>query len=523
MASDVASIARKRGFNPVVLPLNSVSLGILGNLRRVLIVTSSYGDGEMPDSAQQFWEALDSDDPVRFENLTYSVMAMGDSGYERFCNAGRLIDERLASRGALRVADRADCDVNYATKGFAWVDAAVAAMQSVEGEDNITRDTLLQQSAGLARPKWTRHKPFLSEATENRSLATADADKDVRHIVFDISGSGIVYEPGDCIGLLPTNDPSLVAAFFDRFGTCAHAPAAGFDDNLGTLLSEKLEIRIPSHALILKVEELAGDPELTHVVEGGDRDALDAWLWGRDILDLLDMVPAGKLSLEALLPLLNPLQHRTYSIASSAKLHPDEIHLTVAKVQSHSRGRDRLGVCSGYLAERLATGAKAPIFMSPNRSFRLPSDDNASVIMIGPGTGVAPFRAFLQERKARGAKGRNWLFFGNRHRDRDFLYGKEFAAMQKDGLLTRLDLAFSRDQADKIYVQNLMQENAKELFSWLDSGAYLYVCGDGKRMAYDVEEALLGIVGEQGGLGLEEAQAYVDRLRREKRYLRDVY
>lgn len=523
MASDVASIARKRGFNPVVLPLNAISLELLGNLRRVLIVTSSYGDGEMPDSAQQFWESLDSDDPTRIENLTYSVMAMGDSGYERFCNAGRLIDERLASRGALRVADRANCDVNYATTGFAWVDEALAAMQSVEGVDNITRDALLLQSARLARPKWTRHKPFLSEATENRSLSTADAEKEVRHVVFNIAGSGIVYEPGDCIGLLPTNDPDLVEAFFNRFGTCSHAPVTGFDDNLGTLLSEKLEIRIPSHALILKVEELAKDPELTHIVEGGDRDSLDAWLWGRDILDLLDMVPSGKLPIEMLLPLLNPLQHRTYSIASSTKLHPDEIHLTIAKVHSSSRGRDRLGVCSGYLAERLPTGVKAPIFMSPNRAFRLPADDNAPIIMIGPGTGIAPFRAFLQERKARGAKGKNWLFFGNRHRNRDFLYGEEFVEMQKSGLLTHLDLAFSRDQAAKIYVQHRMRENAKELFSWLESGAYLYVCGDGKRMAYDVEEALLWIIEKQAGLGPEEAQAYVDRLRREKRYLRDVY
>lgn len=523
MASDVASGAIKRGFNPVVLPLNAISLDVLRNLRRVLIVTSSYGDGEMPDSAQQFWEALDSDDPATLENLTYSVMAMGDSGYDRFCNAGRLIDERLGSRGALRVTDRADCDVNYATKGFAWVDDALTAMEAIEGTDEITRDALLVQSARTSRPKWTRHKPFLSEVKQTRPLSAADADKEIRHVVLDIKDSGIVYEPGDCIGVQPTNEPMLVDAFLTRFGTCGHANVGGFNEPLGTLLSERLEIRNPSHQLILEVAKLAKDPELSHIIDGGDRDALDAWLWGRDILDVLDLVPSGKLPLDTLLPLLNPLQHRTYSIASSPKLYPDEIHLTVAKVHNHSNGRDRLGVCSGFLGERLPTGSRAPIFMSPNRSFRLPSDDNAPVIMIGPGTGVAPFRAFLHERKANHAKGRNWLFFGNRHRSRDFLYGEELVTMLNDGLLTRLDLAFSRDQPQKIYVQHRMLENAKELFSWLEDGSYLYVCGDAKRMAFDVEDALLQIIGEQGGLGPELAQSYLDRLRQEKRYLRDVY
>jgi sulfite reductase (NADPH) flavoprotein alpha-component len=309
----------------------------------------------------------------------------------------------------------------------------------------------------------------------------------------------------------------------NQFGACAHVPVAGHDKPLGTLLTEAFEISTPSRELIAEVARLSGDAELNHVLENGDRQALDAWLRGRDILDLLGMMPKDAMSLPDFISLLKPLQHRAYSIASSPKEHPGSIHLTVATIRYQSHGRARQGVASTFLADRVGEGKTAPIFLSPNRAFRVPENDAAPMIMIGPGTGVAPFRAFLQERRARGAKGRNWLFFGDQHRDRDFLYQDDFAAMQVSGLLTRLDLAFSRDQAEKVYVQHRMRENARELFAWLEDGGYLSVCGDATHMATDVEQALVEIIASEGAMSADDAEAYLDRLRKEKRYARDVY
>jgi len=522
MASDIAGIARTRGFAPRVASLDAIAMDELAGLKRLLIVTSTYGQGEMPDTARGFWEALSAEDAPDLAGLSYSLMAMGDSGYETFCAAGRDMDERLRALGAKAIEPRVQCDTNYAATAFAWVDRALAAVRAVEGDDAAA--AFADRPAETAtRSKWSRRNPYPARMAVNRRLSAADSAKDTRHIEFNLGDSGLGYEAGDCIGVIPQNDQGLVDALMSHLGACAHVPVAGHDRPLGSLLSEAFEISTPSRELVAEVARRSGDAELGHVLENGDRQALDAWLWGRDILDLLAMMPNGAMSLAEFVGLLKPLQHRAYSIASSPKEHPGRVHLTVATIRYSSHGRPRRGVASTYLADRVGEGRTAPIFLSPNRAFRVPEDDGAPMIMIGPGTGVAPFRAFLQERRARGATGRNWLFFGDRHRGQDFLYEEDFAAMRASGLLTRLDLAFSRDQPEKVYVQHRMREHARELFAWIEEGGRLYVCGDATHMAVDVERALAEIIAAEGAMSAEHAEAYLDRLRKEKRYARDVY
>jgi sulfite reductase (NADPH) flavoprotein alpha-component len=322
---------------------------------------------------------------------------------------------------------------------------------------------------------------------------------------------------------MPVNAPDLVDSFINRLGAKADAVVAGKDQPLAEVLRTQFEITTPSRDLIRALEPQIKDDELTHVVSNGDKEALDAFLWGKDTLDLLNLNPNLELDAAELLGLLKPLQHRAYSISSSPSAHAGEVHLTVAAVRWLNEGRAHGGVCSTFLADHVPDGASAGIFMTPNKNFRVPSDDSVPMIMVGPGTGIAPFRAFLEERQTRGAVGSNWLFFGDQHRESDFIYGDQLSEMSANGLLTRLDLAFSRDQAEKIYVQNRMIENGKDLYAQLEQGGHFYVCGDATRMARDVDTALHSIIETQGGMSSEAATEYVNRLKRDKRYVRDVY
>ena len=358
----------------------------------------------------------------------------------------------------------------------------------------------------------------------NRLLSGPDSAKEVRHFTIGLGDSGITYEAGDGFGIKPVNDAALVSAVIARLGVPPDVPV---HTKLGEItltqaLTTDYEIGIPSMDLIEAVAETAGNAELDHVLQNGDRASFDAWTWGRDVADVLDLDPSLALDPAEFLGLLRPLQHRVYSISSSPTAHEGTVHLTVSTVRYRSAERDRGGVCSTYLADRVGEAQEAGVFLSANKSFRLPSDDTP-IIMIGPGTGVAPFRAFLHERRARGATGKNWLFFGDQHRSSDFLYEDELVEFERDGLLTRLDVAFSRDQHEKIYVQHRMREAGAQLFDWLESGAHLYVCGDAARMAKSVDEAVHDIVAEHGGRSPDAAEDYVDELKRSKRYLRDVY
>ncbi|MEO0960317.1 MAG: sulfite reductase subunit alpha, partial [Pseudomonadota bacterium] len=515
VANEAAALAKSRGFRPRVADLDIVDMEQLAASENLIVVVSTYGEGEMPDNAQLFWDALSASTAPRLEQLNYGVLALGDTSYEHFCQAGKLIDMRLEQLGARRILPRVDCDVDFEEAATAWLGNAIPE-SGAPAED-------VEPAAKPQKATWNRKNPYAARMAENRVLSGRGSAKEIRHIAFDLGDSGLAYEAGDALGVMPVNAPDLVERWLTRLGAEHDHAVPGKDAPLGTLLSAQLEIMTPSKELIRGLEPLIGHAELSHVMGAADNEALKDFLWGRDALDLLNLNPDIALDAAEVVSWLKPLQHRAYSISSSPKAHPGEVHLTVAAVRWMYDEREHRGVCSTFLADHVPEGASAGIFMSPNKAFRVPKDDDRPMIMVGPGTGIAPFRAFLEERRERGAGGMNWLFFGDQHRDRDFIYRDEIGEMSASGLLTRLDLAFSRDQAEKIYVQHRMLENGKDLFGLLEEGGHFYVCGDASRMAKDVDNALHKLIETQGAMTPEAAAEYVNRLKRKKRYVRDVY
>lgn len=520
LAQTAAKSARAKGLVPVVQALGDVDLDVFATMRHVLIVTSTYGEGEMPDNAQLFWDAISASTAPRLEQMHFAVLAIGDTGYDGFCQAGKFIDMRLEQLGAKRVVDRIDCDIDFEEPSSEWLNSSMPQFAASAGSSGTVLESAPEAPV---IPGSNKSNPYAAALITNKRLSGEQSAKDIRHFEFDLSDSGLKYETGDALGVIPVNEPSLVSLLLTQLNADYETPVPGFDRSLGDLLTYQFEISEPSRKLIEWVGQNTTNQELRHVLQHDDKDALGVWLWGKDTLDLLQLELTRTLAVPEFVALLRPLQHRAYSISSSSKAHPDQVHLTVASVRYHSGGRNRGGVCSTYLAERVRRGEKPAIFISPNKSFRVPANNSAPLIMVGPGTGIAPFRAFLQERQATGAQGKNWLFFGDQHQEHDFIYQDELLAWRDNGLLTRLDLAFSRDQEKKIYVQSRMLEQGAELYAWLQEGAYFYVCGDASRMAKDVDNALYEVVRQFGGLSTERAADYVDQLKKEKRYLRDVY
>lgn len=479
------------GIDVEAVELNQVELADLQTATHFVVVCSTFGEGEFPDNALLFWEALSADTAERLEHLHFTVLALGDTSYELFCNAGKLLDERLETLGATRLSDRIDVDGFYEQPAAAWTTDVVKLLQEAQTAPVTT------PSVVAAPPARDRNLPVDARLAVNRRLNAPESDKEVRHYEIDLTGCGIGYQAGDSIAVHATNDPLLVDALLNRLGVDRDHVVAGHDLPLGDLLTSRLEIRTPSRALL----DLAGPAG-----------------YGEDVLDLISRT---ELTVDEIVDTLRPLQFRDYSIASSPLLHPDHVHLTVATVRYGCGDRRHGGVASTFLAER-AEGVR--VHLRPNHHFRLPAPD-VPIIMVGPGTGIAPFRAFLQERQVTGASGRSWLFFGDRRRATDYLYRDELERFVTSGNLTRLDLAFSRDSPDgaKDYVQHRMTEHAAELFDWLSDGAHLYVCGDEKRMAKDVDATLRDIVTRCGGMTADGAHEYVNELIKSHRYVRDVY
>ncbi|MEM6478189.1 MAG: sulfite reductase flavoprotein subunit alpha [Pseudomonadota bacterium] len=518
LANEAADIAKTRGFQPRVNEMDAIEMSQLAAMENVIIVVSTYGEGEMPDNAHQFWEALSASTAPRMETLNYAVLALGDTSYDEFCQAGKVIDTRLEQLGAKRLGARIDCDVDFEDAASAWL------METVPTSDAATAANAPSEPVVAAKKEgFNRKNPYASNVIENRLLSGVNSAKEIRHFSFDLGESGLTYEAGDALGVMPINAPDLVEGWLTRLGAKADDTVAGHDMPLGELLAKRLEIMTPGREFIREMEKRAGHAELTHVVSNGDKEALEAFLWGKDALDLMNLNPGLALSADEVIGWLKPLQHRAYSISSCPVANPGEVHLTVAAVRWNAEGRAHKGVASTFLADMAPEGAEVGIFMSPNKSFRIPANDDVPMIMVGPGTGIAPFRAFLQARRERGATGTNWLFFGDQHIESDFIYRDELDEMKASGLLSRLDLAFSRDQKEKIYVQNRMEENGKDLYALLEEGGHVYVCGDATRMAKDVDAMLLKVVATHGGLSADDAEAYVNALKREKRYVRDVY
>lgn len=537
LADELVAGARARGLGGRTTALDDVSPEQLAGMSHVLVVTSTYGEGEMPDNAGLFWDAIQSDATPRLEGLQFAVLGLGDSGYDEFCQAGKLLDTRFEQLGATRIHDRVDCDVDFEDPAALWAAGVLDRIQAQTGADGApgataatgagaTSDATAAGGAGASRAsrpgsQWNKRNPYRARLVENRLLSDPRSAKEIRHYEFDLGDSGITYAAGDALAVVPRNDDALVSELLDHLGATGDER---FDGRaVVDVLRDDREIRTPSKDLVADLVQRAPASELAAVVAHGDKHELDRWLWGRDVLDLLrDAGPAAP-GLDELLPFLRPLQARQYSISSSPLAHPDRIHLTIASVRYGDVNRRHSGVASTHLADRVAVGDEVGVYLQPNAAFSVPADDAAPLIMVGPGTGIAPFRGFLHERAASGATGRNWLFFGDQHRDTDFVYRDELTALQEQGVLTRMDLAFSRDQAEKVYVQTRMREQSRELYAWLEDGATFTVCGDASRMAKDVETALLQVIATERGKGDDDAAEYLADLRRAKRYVRDVY
>ncbi|MCK5356684.1 MAG: sulfite reductase flavoprotein subunit alpha [Methyloprofundus sp.] len=519
VAHDAAQVAKAHGLNPSILSMDEIEVDRFSNLEYLLIITSTYGEGEMPDNAQMLWEAISSDDSIDLGQMKYSVLALGDTSYDLFCQAGIEWDQRLEKLGAKRLYDRVDCDVDFDDAAESWISNTIPLM--ADGAAAITVDSSETSSAA----KYGRKNPFPGKLVANRLLSSADSSKEIRHYEISIAGSELSYEAGDALNVVPVNCPELVADIIKAIGCNGDEdePVSSELMPLSQALGEHFEIKLPSKELLDEIARRSGDQELNNLVAAGDKEKLASYLWGRDTLDLLLQFPEMQFSAAEFIALLKPLQHRAYSISSSGKANPETVHLTIGSVRYNSHGRDHKGVCSTYLADLADENTPVRCFFSPNKVFRVPENDDLPMIMVGPGTGIAPFRAFLQEREFRNAKGINWLFFGDRNASTDFIYRDEIEAMQKSEILGKLDLAFSRDQEEKIYVQDRMREKGAELFALLEQGGYFFVCGDAYRMAKDVDKALHDVIATQGDLSEEQAAEYVNQMKKDKRYVRDVY
>ncbi|QPK64309.1 sulfite reductase flavoprotein subunit alpha [Methylomonas sp. LL1] len=520
VANDAAARAKSHGLVPVVKSMDEVEIGQLAAMEYLLIITSTYGEGAMPDNAEMLWESASSEVAPHMDKVNYSVLALGDTSYDLFCQAGIDWDKRLDELGGKRLLERVDCDVDFEAPAEKWISEVIPLM--AEGAATVS---VIGGETQPTKSAYNRKNPFPAKMRVNRIVTALDSSKETRHYEISIAGSGLSYEAGDAMCVVPTNCPDLVARILEVLG-CSGNEEEPVNSELMTLseaLRTHFEIKLPSKELIEEIARRSGDQELNALLNNGDKDKLTAYLWGRDTLDLLLQFPSVEFSAAEFLRLLKPLQHRAYSISSSGKKHPDSVHLTVASVRYDAHGRHHKGVCSTYLADLVGEETDVKIFFTPNNNFRVPNNDSLPMIMVGPGTGIAPFRAFLQEREFRKASGKNWLFFGDRNAATDFIYRDEIEAMQASGLLTKLDLAFSRDQAEKIYVQDRMLENGAELYAWLEQGGYFFVCGDAYRMAKDVDQALHDVIRIHGKKTVTTTVDYVNQLKKDKRYVRDVY
>ncbi len=488
----------------------------------LVVFVSTHGEGDAPDDAVELHEFLASKKAPKLANLKYAVVALGDSSYEFFCQTGKDFDERLQKLGGQPLIERLDCDVDYETPVAEWTNKLTEILKASAGA--IVTDEIAnpQLDPSVSAVEYTKQSPFSATLSEVIKITGRDSIKDIRHVEISLEDSGISYQPGDSLGLWFSNDPSIA----DKIIASTHNDAGdkvevtGQQMTLLEALTSKLELTLSYPGFVKAYQAATQDPKLGELLE--DRAALRSFLEECQIVDIVQQYPAD-ISPQLLVDALRPITPRLYSIASSQAEVDEEVHLTVAHVAYDAFGFAHQGGASGFLSSRIQSDEQVNVFIEKNDNFRLPSDDDKPIIMVGPGTGIAPFRAFIQERDAREAQGDNWLFFGNPHFTQDFLYQTEWQSYIKSGLLTKATLAFSRDQAEKIYVQDRLLENGKEVFAWLERGAHFYVCGDATKMAKDVESALLTIIKEHGNKSDADAKAYLVALRKAKRYQKDVY
>ena len=519
VASAIKAQAEARGLPVTLTSMADYKPKQLKKETHLLVVVSTYGEGEPPESAVDLYEQLKKGKVGKLEGLKFAVLGLGDSSYEFFCQTGKDFDSLLTKAGADRVHELASLDVDYQDAAKAWGEQALNAIAATlsAGPAGSSVASAVQQAVGHSQ--YSKENPFPARLSVNQKITGRDSTKDIRHIEISLEESGIRYQPGDALGIWFDNDADLVGEVL----ALAHlsgdeATARG---SLREVLSRELELTRLHGGFITGLAEISDNAALKDLA--GDKAQVNALVASAQVVDVLKRFPTA-LTAEQLLGLLRPLTPRLYSIASSQSEVEEEVHLTIGVVRyPQEDGTVRSGAASSYLADRLPEDAEVRVFVEHNDNFRLPQTPDTPVIMVGPGTGIAPFRAFLQEREAQGADGKNWLFFGNPHFTQDFLYQVEWQRYVKSGLLSKISLAFSRDQAHKIYVQDRLREAGQELYQWLEAGAHFYVCGDANKMAKDVQEALLDVIAEHGHKSREEAEEYLSELRRAKRYQRDVY
>lgn len=527
LAKKMSKKLEEQGFKVNLSSMSDFKTNQLKKIENLLIVVSTHGEGEPPDSAIAFHEFLNSKRAPKLEQLKYSVLALGDTSYEFFCQTGKDFDSRLEELGASRLTPRIDCDVDFDESAAEWMNQVLEVLGEKSAANLVSVSSAGTASSVAAESVYSRSNPFQAEVLENLNLNGRGSDRETRHLELSLEGSGLTYQAGDSLGIYPQNHPQLVEDMIKASGWNADEFVPLSKNKGEVTLREALlthyEITVLTKPLLEQIVKITANAELRKLLEPGNEQKLRSYISEHDLLDLIQDYNLEGISAKDLVSVLRKVPARLYSIASSPSAYPDEVHLTVRTVRYEHKGRNRYGVCSTQLAERIQPGETLPVFIQQNDGFKLPDNPDAPIIMIGPGTGVAPFRAFLGEREESGSEGKNWLFYGDQHFATDFLYQVEWQRWLADGILTNMDVAFSRDTDQKVYVQHRMQQRSKEIYEWLQEGAYIYVCGDEKKMAHDVHSTLAAILVKEGGMTMEQATDYLIELQQQKRYQRDVY
>ncbi|ARF16897.1 assimilatory sulfite reductase (NADPH) flavoprotein subunit [Sporosarcina ureae] len=524
IAEQTAAKLKEQSFDVTIQSMSDFKPNNLKKINNLLLVVSTHGEGDPPDTALPFFEFLHGKRAPKLDHLQYSVLALGDSSYEFFCKTGADFDQKLSELGAIPLAPRVDCDLDYDEPAAQWLAAVEVSLEIQTGGQSAAASVEIETTSAT---QYSRTNPFNAEVLKNINLNGRGSNKETRHVEISLEGSGLTYEPGDSVGIYPTNNSDLIDEIISLGGWNAEETveinSQGERRALRIALLNYLEVTVVTKPLLEKLSTYSKSEELKRILEKEHVDELRAYVDGRDVLDALTDFGPVEASEQQLVGILRKLPARLYSIASSLEANPEEVHLTIGVVRYEAHGRDRQGVCSIQCAENLEPGDTLPIYIHKNDNFRLPVNSETPIIMIGPGTGIAPFRSFIEERSETGAEGKSWLFFGDQHYMTDFYYQTEWQNYVKGGALTRLDVAFSRDTDEKVYVQHRMKQASQELYQWIQEGAVIYVCGDEQNMAKDVHATLLEILQQEGGKSLEEAEQFITQLVQEKRYQRDVY